>query len=151
MSQENVELVRRALGMFNDYSKAHARDDQDALDELFEATTGLLVADFEYREDPMWPGAQTYRGLPECRRVWDAYYETLGELALEPEKFFDAGDQIAVFIRFWARGTASGAEAEMRQAQVFTLRGSRISKWEVYFDRDDALKAVGLSESSGQA
>jgi len=40
MSEENVERVRRALGVFNDYSEAHARGDRDALDELFRGHQG---------------------------------------------------------------------------------------------------------------
>jgi limonene-1,2-epoxide hydrolase len=47
------------------------------------------------------------------------------------------------FIRFWARGQG-GAEAEMHQAGIFTVRDGKLASWQVVFDRDQALEAAGL-------
>ena len=46
---------------------------------------------------------------------------------------------------WWARGK-SGAEAVWPQAGIFTVRGGRLARWQVVFDRSEALKAVGLAE-----
>src|SRR5204862_546746 len=135
MSQENVGVVR---GAFDEFIN---RD--PSLDASWRDASDFLDPDFEYREDPGWPGAGAYRGISAFREVATAYYETFGEMRLEAEKILDVDDRILVLIRFWARG-ASGAEAEMRQAGIFTARDGRVASWQVVFDRTEALEAVGL-------
>jgi ketosteroid isomerase-like protein len=66
-------------------------------------------------------------------------------MTLEVERTFDAGDSVVAFIRFWARGQG-GAEAEMHQAGIFTVRDGKLASWQVVFDRDQALEAAGLRE-----
>jgi ketosteroid isomerase-like protein len=146
MSEENVEIVRRAFEVFNRYHAAKARGDSAEVAVAWEAATELLSPDHEYREDPKWPGAGTYQGLEECRQVWEGYYEQLGQQVFEPEEFLESGDQVVVILRWSAHGTSSGAPLEMRQGFVHTVRDGRIVKWEVYFDVNEALEAAGLSE-----
>jgi len=144
MSQENVEIVCQAFDIFNRYGET----DQSAADRqrLFEEFAAIATPDFEYREDPSWPGAQVYRGLEKYLPVIEGYFDSLGKMTAEVEKSFDLGDRVVGFVRFWARGTSSGAEAEMRPGQVFTLREGKIAKQEIYLNRHEALEAVGLSE-----
>ena len=137
MSQDNVEIVRTAfLDSLN-------RDPR--LDESWRDASDFYDENFEYREDPSWPGAGTYRGIDAFRKVTSAYSEAFEEMTLEVERTFDAGDCVVAFIRFWARGQG-GAEAEMHQAGIFTVRDGRLASWQVVFDRDEALEAAGLSE-----
>ena len=137
MSQENVEVVRRFFDGFIN------RD--PSFDASWRDASAFLDPDFEYREDPGWPGAGAYRGISAFREVATAYYETFGEMRLEAEEIVDVDDRILVLIRFWARG-ASGAEAVMHQAGIFTVRDDRLASWQVVFDRQEALEAVGLQE-----
>jgi ketosteroid isomerase-like protein len=144
MSQENVEIVRRAFEIFNRYRETDlSRAERD---EAFEAFADLATTDFVYVEPPEWPGAGVYQGLDEYREVLEGFFEALSEMTAEIEETFDAGAQVVVFVRWRARGTASGAELEMKPGQVFTLRNGKIAKQEVYLDRDQALEAAGLSE-----
>ncbi len=137
MSRENVEIVRRFF------------DEAINRDPLAEATwsdlSDRLDPDFEYREDPGWPGAGSHRGIPAFRKVVTDYREAFGKMRLEAERIFDVDDRILVFIRFWARG-ANGPEAVMHQAGIFTVQDGRLASWQVIFDRDAALEAVGLAE-----
>jgi ketosteroid isomerase-like protein len=64
----------------------------------------------------------------------------------EPDRFFDAGDRVVVFIRVIAMGMASGVPVELADGHVLTIRDGRIISTRVYRDRADALKAAGLSE-----
>ena len=137
MSQENVAIVRRF------FDELVNRD--PSLESTWSDGSDLLHPDFEYREDPGWPGAASYRGISAFREVATAYREAFGETRLEAERIFDVDDRILVFIRFWGRG-AGGAEAEMHQAGIFTVRDGRVASWQVVFDRDEALEAVGLRE-----
>ena len=137
MSREDVEVVREVF---------EARINLDPrLDSTWRDATDWLDPAFEYREDPALPGAGTYKGIAAFRDVCRAYYEALSEMRLEAEEFIDAGDRVLVLINWWARGK-SGAEGEMRQAGIFTVRGGRVASWRVVFDCDEALRAVGLRD-----
>src|SRR6478609_6634526 len=107
MSEENVAIV---LAISRDWL---SRD--PTLDESWRDTSDFLDSEFEYREDPSWPGAGTYVGIEAFREVVSGYAEAFGKMTLEVERVFDAGDRVVAFIRFWARGQA-GTEAVMHQA-----------------------------------
>src|SRR5919108_2920440 len=116
MPQENVEVVRGAYEQFNRYHGAKASGDPAEVEAAWEAAKDRLARDLEYREDPRFPGARTYRGLEEeCRSVWNEYYEEFGEQTFEPQRFLNSGDQVVVIVRYSARGTSSGAAVEMKQ------------------------------------
>jgi ketosteroid isomerase-like protein len=144
MSEENVEIVRRAFELFNRYGEIDL--DWHEREKAFDLFAEMAISDFEYVEPPEWPGAQVYRGLEQYRQVLQGVFEVLGRMTAEIEEIFDAGDRVVVFVRWRARGTSSGAEIEMRPGQVFSFRGAKIAKQEVYFDRDKALEAAGLSK-----
>jgi ketosteroid isomerase-like protein len=135
--QKDVEVVRR---FFDEFAN---RD--PSLDESWLDASDFLHQEFEYREDPGWPGAGAYRGISAFREVVAAYSETFGQMRLEAEEILEADDRILVLIRWWARG-ASGAEAEMHQAGLFTVRDDRLASWQVVFDRQAALEAAGLRD-----
>jgi hypothetical protein len=135
VSQEDVEVVRRF------FQEALNRDPR--LEESWRDALDYYDPDLVYREDPAWPGAGTYRGIPAFRRAVSGYSEAFPAITLQADEFFDAGDRVVVFISFWARGR-SGADALMRQAGIFSVRERRIASWQVVFDRREALKAVGL-------
>src|SRR6478752_4174138 len=109
MSQEIVDLIQRLFAEFLN------RDPR--LDATWEDAGALLASDFVYSEDPRWPGADTYRGIPALRDALSGYFDALGEMRVEADQLFDAGDRIVAFMNWWARG-ASGADAEMHQAAI---------------------------------
>jgi ketosteroid isomerase-like protein len=137
MSSRDVEIVREVF---------EARINLDPrLDSTWRDASEWLDPDFEYCEDPALPGAGTYRGIDAFREVVSAYLDALSEMRLEAEEFIDAGDHVLVLINWWARGK-SGAEGEMRQAGIFTVREGRVASWRVVFDCDEARRAVGLRD-----
>jgi len=146
MSEENAEIVSSWYEGVNRYHAAKARGDEGELQTIWDAVVSFVAPGFEYCEDPRWPGAQTYRGIDKCRAVWEEYYEQVGEQVFVPEDFMAARDKVLALITWRGKGTTSGAETEMRQGHVFTLRNRRLTRWEIFFDRDEALEAAGLSE-----
>ena len=135
MSEENVENVRRAY-------IALSSGDKDVLTEL---ASPDLVTDFSRRlVDPF-----VLRGRDEMIAFLDQANETWdGWPAWEPQELIDAGDQVVAFIRFSAKGKASGAAVEAYVANLWTF-GSDGKLIEMkYFgdDRAAALEAVGLRE-----
>jgi ketosteroid isomerase-like protein len=138
MSEENVEVVRRAL-------EASRRPDQREGDPeaIFEFLDPAIV--WEVRPD--FPDAETYTGYEGMRRLFAAFREALDETWYRPLEFIDGGDQIVVPIRWGGRGRGSGIEiAESEEFWVFTLRNGKIVHLKEYAARNPALDAAGLRE-----
>jgi ketosteroid isomerase-like protein len=78
------------------------------------------------------------------------FFGRLGEAwdtnAFEPTSFTDAGDRVVV--RMLWRGAFQGRESSMEFSAVYTLRKGRILYTEIFWDRAEALEAVGLSEGT---
>ncbi len=75
-----------------------------------------------------------------------AYAGAWESFEIEFEDFFDAGDQVVVFARDHGIGRTSGVPVEFVYAQLITLRDGKVSRWQAFTDRDEALEAAGLSE-----
>jgi ketosteroid isomerase-like protein len=132
MSRGNVEIVRRAYDAWNagDYTAFFAGMD----DEI----------EFVLPEGGMNDG--TYRGRREVRQFLESYVESFENFRVTPEELFEAGDKVVAFVRQSGRGRASGIETEARPAHVMTFRGGKVSRLEVFPDREKqaVLEAVGL-------
>ena len=128
MSQENVEIVRRAI-------EAYARRDLDAA--LANSHPEVTYCPFE--EAPCRGVAAVRAYLARWESAWDDY-------EIEAEGYIDAGDSVLVTMHFRGRGKASGIETEARSYQVYTLRdGNTVSMIE-FLDRTQAREVAGLSE-----
>ena len=64
---------------------------------------------------------------------------------MEPERFEFVENQVAVVLRYTARGRSSGVEVEGRESALWTLRNGRVIRYAWFHDPQDALQAVGLS------
>jgi hypothetical protein len=131
MSQENVEIIKRAFEAWN-------AGDMDAFRDLFDP-------DVIWRQLEGWPepGPEVGREavmhqLGQQRETWDAD-------ALElTSDFIDAADRIVV--RFIWRGAGHGPEANLAATGVFTVRKGRVFYVEFFWDHAEALETLGLSE-----
>jgi ketosteroid isomerase-like protein len=74
--------------------------------------------------------------------------EVFDDYRMVPEEFIDAGsDQVLVFSREGGRGKGSGAEVQTHPtAHLWTIRDGKAIRMQSYWERTEALKAVGLSE-----
>ena len=131
MSQENVEIVRKAFEVWN-------AGDMDAFREFYDP-------DIIVRPPEGWPEPGPFVGRDAVMRQWEQLRQTFDDDALELlSDFIDAGERVAV--RVCWRGAGHGPEANLEMTDVFTLREGRIFYLECYWDHADALKAVGLAE-----
>ena len=97
MSQENVEIVRRAIDAYN-----RGQDALDLFDPKIEwVTTGRFV-------EP-----DTYRGHEEVRRYLQALRDDFEELQVEPHELVNAGDHVIAPVRFTGRGRLSSAPIDL--------------------------------------
>src|SRR5688500_1907893 len=137
MSQENVEIARKALA---------ARNSRD-LDALHALMTKDIVIDASRRIiDPVKTTAHA-----EDNRFAAMLDEVWADQRQEADEWIDAGDAVVVPTRLINIGRASGVPVEARSAWVLYIRDGRISRLVVYQSRADALEAVGLSEQDAHA
>jgi hypothetical protein len=72
--------------------------------------------------------------------------EAMDEPRIEAEEFIDAGDKTVVGVRMSGRGKASRVQVGGCSFHVVTEKHEKAVRIEWYANRDEALKAVGLSE-----
>lgn len=134
MSHDNVELVRKLLELAERRGYVDARELFDP-DVVF-ARFGDEFADLAGE----WHGiAEMWEGIVHFFREWD-------DVQTLPERFFDLGEQMLVFVNQTGSGRAGGAIVEHDGAFLFTVRGGKIVRWEAYWDRAEAWRAAGLDE-----
>ena len=107
--------------------------------------------DVEWHDTPDLPGGQVYHGREGVLSQWSDMREALDGFTVEVERFFDAGDQVVVFVRSKGTGRASGIPVSREIAQVVTVRDGRVAKIVGYVDREEALEAAGLSRQAASA
>jgi uncharacterized protein len=90
--------------------------------------------------------AGTYRGHEGVRTLRSRFDEIFDEARYEVDEFVDAGDSVVALGRFRVRGAQSGATGTQPIALVLGLRDGRLAAYRAYFEREQALKAVGLLE-----
>jgi ketosteroid isomerase-like protein len=139
MSQENVEIIRRAAEVFD------TGDLERWVSEFFHP-------DIEWRTSVEDPDAATHRGPEALKRYVEQWtVESFEGLRAEIEEYIYAGDdRVFTWVHWTGRGRSSGVEADWYLAVIYTLRDGKVERAEEYFDRGEALEAVGLSEQDAR-
>ena len=133
MSQENTDLVRRAVAAFNER-------DISTLELLFTEDFLLrVIGGLEAMTGTEFRGQQS--ALNWVRDLLD----TVGG-RLEIETLRGVGDRLLLIATLRTTGAASGAEATWQIGQVFSFRDRQLSALDSYYTASEALKAVGLAE-----
>lgn len=135
MSQENVELYRRAFRAFN------ARD--------IEAFIALCDPHIDFHSTFAAVGGARYSGHDGLRRWHRDLEDAWGEgIRVEPEAYFDIDNQTLTFGVLYGRGRQSGAEVVMPYAGVARWRDGVCTYWKAYGEKESALRDLGLSEEA---
>jgi uncharacterized protein len=88
----------------------------------------------------------TYRGVEEVTQFFTDLFEPFEEVVSEPERFFERGHQIVVFVVVRSRPRGSYAVVENRIGHLWTMRGGKVIRFQIFPERMKALEAIGLSE-----
>jgi ketosteroid isomerase-like protein len=130
MSQDNVEVVRKAV---------NALDDRDGV-----RLVGLFHPDVEFRSVAEQRVYRGYAGLVRYRHDVDA---TLDDFRTEDDRFLDGdGDRVVHLYRVVARGAGSGVPVSQEMGAVHRLLDGKILRVDTYLHAGDALEAAGLRE-----
>ena len=134
MSQENVEIVRRAVEEFNEFG--------------FEGvgTSELITDDFEFHEPPEQPAPRVARGRDQVRKLAGEFDDAWEQHQSEPQEIRSVdADRVLLLSVERLRGR-DGIELETPFAAIFTLRDGKIVRWQAFWNKQTALKAAGLAE-----
>jgi ketosteroid isomerase-like protein len=132
MSQENVEVVRRAHEALNG-------GDIDAL-------VALCDVDFRLDMSDRVLNPAVYEGHDGIRRFYAEVRDVWASYTWEPEKLVESGDRVIALLRSSGTGRGSGIEMERRTAMIWTVRENRARSLRFFRDRERALEAAGLRE-----
>lgn len=133
MSQDNVEVVRRAINL---------RSRRDFAIEM-----ALYSPDLVYRPMATFSESRECRGPDEFRRFLEGFFMTwTDDFRAEVTSIRDYGDAVSVRAEFSGHARASGIPISGVVFEVVWLREGLITRIEDFATSAEALKAVGVEE-----
>ena len=133
MSQENVEIVRRAW--------------QAYVSGGVEATFDFWTEDCVFEEFPEMPESAVYVGRDRLSEAAEHFTEMWSDLEFEPVEFIDAGENLVIaVVAYRGRGVASGAPLDALASWLYEMRDGRVSRARAFTTKQQALEAAGLRE-----
>src|SRR6185503_753157 len=134
MSQENVEVVERAVAAVND------RD--------IDGYLACCTADVRMENaNVAMEGA--YEGADGIRRFFADVLDTAPDFRITIERLESIGtDRVLGFMRLNMSGRTTGIilGSDMPSANLYDFTDGKIKRLRIFFDRQEALEAAGLSE-----
>jgi len=133
MSQENLELVRRAFDAYN----------HGDLDAVLESFAPDAVVDWS---NSRGLNARVYRGHADIRRFAEEFLGTFAEVRVEFDEPTEVEDGLVLAENVaYIRGR-DGIETQARSAWLVTIRDGLQTSLTLYQTKREALEAAGLSE-----
>ena len=152
MSQENMELVRRANEPLQGVDvapsiRAVLAGNTDAISPQvaagFAAWLNLFDSDIEIDTSRVdMPGFGVFRGLDGIRQLFDRWIEEWEHYSWTHSNLSDAGEHVILDSEIHATGASSGVEVAWTHSQTYTFRAGKVIRWCVFNDRASALAAT---------
>ncbi len=134
MSQENVEVVKRANALLN-------QGDWDAMTLL--ADSDIVFCDLRNTADTQ----QVLTGSESVRALLAQWSEVFDDLGVEVYEYLDDEPYVICDARWYATGQQSQMPVDVRQVDVYEVSDGRIIGITLgYTTKAEALEAVGLGE-----
>jgi len=110
--------------------------------EDFPGPRALLDPDVEYVNPPdaVEPGIR--RGVEAFAQAVTKTLEGWESWRMELEDMTPNGDDVAVVVRYRARGRSSGVEVEGRESALWTVREGRVVRYAWFHGEEDAVEAM---------
>jgi len=133
MSQETVEIAKRAVDAFN-------RGDMDEAFALLDPNVRWTTADDE-------PDPQTYVGHEGVRQLIASLLQIWEQgFTMKAHEFIDLGDVVVVPFTSHVQARGSGVALDADETHVFTVHDGKILCVREYRTKDAALQALGMRE-----
>jgi ketosteroid isomerase-like protein len=133
MSQENVEIVRRAFEAFN----------QGGVEEALPR----FAPDIVLYALPEWPGPSEYRGHDGIRALMTEWTENFDDFEMEVGETRAVGDRVLMLAETVGRIKSSRVPIRQPFGGLFgDFRNGQIGETRLFLTCREALEAAGLSE-----
>jgi ketosteroid isomerase-like protein len=133
VSDENLEVVRQLFEAFN----------SEDVDRVLE----LTHADFEVDIPPSISAEpDVYRGHDGMRRYLASFQDAMEEIRFQPERHWDAGEDVVVTTKITAKGRRTAIAVEQHTTAVWTIRHGKALRARVFATPGEALAAAGVTE-----
>ena len=145
MSEENVEIVRNALDVFNAFTRGELQGQavEEAVARISDPQVELHLHDELTTPDV----PQHLWGVPAIIEAWERYSRSWADLVVEALEFIEApDDRVMTPMRQGGRERESGASMDVHFFNVWTIQDGRVRKLELFRYRAGAVEAAGLSE-----
>ena len=140
MSQDHVKLAEQGIAAIN---AAYAKDDIAPWRQQVEETIDpeLLL---EGSRDVFTEG--DWRGKEGAIRFVANQMEVLKEMWMRLDEFIEVdANRFIMGISFGGQARHTGILVELHPFHVFKLRDGKISRWQIFRTREEALEAADLS------
>ena len=132
MSQENLDRVREAY---------------EFVEREHEPDFDLLDPDIRWHTRTDLPDTATHIGHDGAATLFAEWFGgAFGDIHVDVEELFDAGDRVVVVLRLRGRVKGSAHEVAMSETHVLTMRDGKVVEIQEYPTKAEALEAVGLVE-----
>ena len=146
MSQQNVDRVRSIQPSDVDLVELFPEDDA-AVQAALSVFPDVFADDFAVRFVAAGGMEQPeYRGVDGLVAAWRDWLAPWASYRINAEQFIDAGDNVVVLARIRGRTVHGDVAVEHSPAAIWTIREEKVVGLRFYLERDQALKAAGLSE-----
>jgi ketosteroid isomerase-like protein len=141
MSEQNVDLVRRAYESFNRWG---ARPQGDPLRTL--GVESPLHPEVEFHTYANSPEAGVYRGREAVIAYNQRLFEQFESVRIEVDQLLPVGDRVVVVSRQHAVPTAGDAEMVVPVVESWTIREGLLAERHTFPTRNEARQAAGLRD-----
>ena len=134
MAQENIDLVRRTVDLFN------RREIGRALEAAHE--------DFQMDwSNSIGPLKGVYKGREAVLELWESFLEAWDEIRWDPQEIIELDETRLILVNHVRmRGRGSGVEVEATSVQLWTISDGKARSVKLFQSKGEALEAAGLSE-----
>jgi ketosteroid isomerase-like protein len=134
MSRENLEIVQ------GHFDGANRRDWAAVMAGYDEEVVLVVHANVA-------PDAGVFNGREAVGRWFGDWFRVFGkDYRFEVEEARSVGEHVLAVARHHGRGRVSGAKGEQVTANLYTLRGAKIVRVELFASATEALNVLGLAE-----
>ena len=134
MSQENVEILKRGLPVFNESGL------------VSEEGLSFFHDDAVFEEPPEQPTPGVARGKDAIAQMYRRFDETWEEHRSEPEEYRVLDDERVLLLSIEHFRGRDGIEITQPCGTLFAFRDGKITRMQSFWERENALKAAGLRD-----
>ena len=133
MAQDNVELVRRIIELFNRKDIARVMD--------------AVADDFELDwSNSIGPLKGVYKGREGALELWESFLDAWDEIRWDPQEIIEVDEARVILVNHVRmRGGGSGVDVEATAAQLWTIADGKGRSVMLYQSKAEALAAAQLA------